>query len=233
MSAPVDELRTLMAIALAGLLLLLRLDAPRFESAEYDAERADDSLGGLATRLAWPLLAMVLAAGVAVLLPAGRSAIGLGAAAFLSAPTVAGALLGSVLGVLAVVGLARLRGPDRVPRLGPAPRLPRLALDAAATAIVDELTFRGVLLGLLLLAGLTPVLAFLVQLLVYGLETRLGQYTVTLGLLGEALALGVLTGVLALATGGIAAPLVAHAVTRFAALAVPGALPPIVPRQLR
>ncbi|MGC8633121.1 MAG: CPBP family glutamic-type intramembrane protease [Candidatus Limnocylindrales bacterium] len=232
MSVPVNELRTLMAIALAGLLLLLRLDAPRFASAEYDADQADDSPGGIATRLAWPVLAILLAAGVAVLLPAGRSAIGLGGATFLSGTTIVGALLGSAAGVLVVVGLARLRAPDQVPRPGPARRVPRLALDAAATAVVDELTFRGVLLGLLLLAGLPPGVAFLVQLLVYGLATRLGQYTVTLGLLGEALGLGVLTGLLALATGGIAAPLVAHAVTRFTALAVPGALPPIVPRQL-
>jgi hypothetical protein len=41
---PVDELRTLMAIALSGLLLFVRLDAPRFGSAEYDVEES----GGVA-----------------------------------------------------------------------------------------------------------------------------------------------------------------------------------------
>ncbi len=238
MPVPLDELRTLMAIALAGLLLLLRLDAPRFSGAEYDMEPSayDEeppgvSIGDLAVRTAWPGLAIVLTAGVALLLPAGRGAIGLGASTLLSSATIVWIVLGSAVGIGAVLGLAAIRSPGWPPRLNPRAVAPRHAFDAVATAIVDELTFRGVLLGLLLLAGLPVWIAFLVQLVVYGIETRLGRYAVTLGLLAEALALGALTGVLAVATGGVAAPLVAHAVIRFAALDVEGALPPIVPRR--
>ncbi len=239
MPVPVDELRTLMAIALSGLLLLLRLDAPRFSGAEYDVEPSEydvepsgDSIGGLAVRAAWPGLAIVLTAGVALLLPAGRSAVGLGAPTIFSSATIVWVILGSAVGIGAVLGLAWIRVPGWPPRLNPPDAVPRFAFDAVATAIVDELTFRGVLLGLLLLAGLPAWVAFLVQLLVYGIETRLGRYAMTLGLLAEALALGALTGVLAIATGGVAAPLVAHAVIRFVALDVEGALPPIVPRRL-
>ncbi len=237
MPVPVDELRTLMAIALAGLLLLLRLDAPRFSSAEYDVESADDSegsgsIGALLTRAAWPLMAIALTAGIAVLLPAGRPAIGLAPGTILSGSTILWAVVGSLVGLGAVLAVARLRDPAWPPRLVPADRSPRLAFDAISTAIVDELTFRGVLLGLLLLAGVPAAIAFLAQLALYGLETRLGRYVATLGLLAEALALGALTGLLALATGGVVAPLVAHAVIRFAALDVTEALPPILPRRL-
>jgi Type II CAAX prenyl endopeptidase Rce1-like len=227
---PVDQLRTLMAIALAGLLLLVRLDAPRFGSAEYDV---DDSAGGRLTRLAWPLLAIVLVGAIAALLPAGPGALGLGMDAATSPVTIVLAILGSCAGIAAVLGLARLRAPDWPPRRNPDDEVPRYAFDAVATAIVDELTFRGVLLGLLLLAGLPGGVAFAVQLLLYGLETRLGRSRITIDLLAEALLLGALTGTLALATGSIVAPLVAHAVTRFAALYLADAIPPLLPRDAR
>ena len=227
----VDQLRVLMAIALSGLLLLLRLDAPRFSAAEYDVEQTDDSLGGIVTRLAWPALAVVLVVAIAVLLPAGRSAVGLGRDAVLSLGTFFWAIVGSALGVGAILGLAWIREPVWPPQLRPRDRVPHLAVDAVGTAVVDELTFRGVLLGLLLLAGLPALQAFVIQLLVYGLETRLGRSSRTLDLLAEALALGTVAGLLAIVSGGVVAPLVAHAVTRFAALDVAGGLPPILPRR--
>ncbi len=230
MPVPVDELRTLMAVALSGLLLFVRLYAPRFGSAEYDV---DDPAGGRLTRFAWPMLAIVLVAAIAALLPAGPGALGLGMDAATAPGSIVLAILGSGVGIAAVLGLARLRAPDWPPRLNPGDEVPRFALDAVATAIVDELTFRGVLLGLLLLAGVPGAVAFAVQLLLYGLETRLGRSRATIDLLGEALVLGALTGALALATGSIVAPLVAHAVTRFAALYLADAIPPLLPRDAR
>ncbi len=231
MPVPIDELRSLMAVALAGLLLLLRLDAPRFASAEYDSGDGADSVGWRLTRLAWPVLAILLAAGIAILMPAGPAAIGLGAAQASSAASIVLAILGAAVGAGAVVGLAWLLGPSWPPRLPGTSDAVRYAFDAVATAVVDEVTFRGVLLGLLLLVGVPPAVAFLGQLLVYGLETRLGRSSATLGLLAETLALGVLTGLLALATGSIAAPLVAHAVTRFAALDLGDGSPPLLSRR--
>jgi hypothetical protein len=230
---PVDEIRTLMAIALAGLLLLLRLDAPRFGSAEYDVDLATNSMGSRLTRLAWPGLAVALVAAIAILLPAGRGAIGLGSASVLSPLTVVLAILGAAVGVGAVVGVARLRSPEWPPRLSLGGDAPRFAFDSLATAIVDELTFRGVLLGFMLVAGVPPAVAFCVQLLLYGLETRLGRSVVTLDLLLAALLVGALTGMLALATGGVIAPFVAHAATRFAALDLADAIPPQSPNRLR
>jgi Type II CAAX prenyl endopeptidase Rce1-like len=227
---PVDELRTLMAIALSGLLLFVRLDAPRFGSAEYDVE---ESAGGRLTRFAWPLLAIVLVAAIAALLPAGPGALGLGTDAGFAPGSLILAVLGSGAGIAAVIVVARLRAADWPPRLNPRGEVPRYAFDAVATAIVDELTFRGVLLGLLLLAGVPGAVAFALQLLLYGLETRLGRSWVTIDLLAEALLLGALTGALALVTGSVVAPLVAHASTRFAALYLADAIPPLLPRDAR
>jgi Type II CAAX prenyl endopeptidase Rce1-like len=233
MPVPIDQIRTLMAVALAGLLLLLRLDAPRFRSAEYDLDDVADSLDSRLTRLAWPALAIALVAAIAILLPAGAGAIGLGGSRAASGPTILLAVLGSAVGVGGVLGLTRLRSPAWPPRLVAPSLARRFAFDSLATAIVDELTFRGVLLGFLLLVGVPGVVAFLVQLLLYGLETRLGRSTVTLDLLLEALLLGALTGVLALATGSVVAPLVAHAATRFAAFEFADAVAPLLPGRSR
>jgi len=231
-SIPVDAIRTVMAVGLAGVLLLLRLDAFRFRAAEYDVDAPDDGGPGILTRLAWPLAALALAAGVAVLLPAGPSAVGLGGDPFLAPGTVLWGLVGAAVGMGAILGLARLREGVWPPRLGAPAETPRFAADAVSTAIVDEMAFRGVLLGLLLLAGVPALLAFFVQLLAYGLETRLGRSRRTLDLLGEALALGALTGILALASGSVIAPLIAHAGARFAALEIPSGLRPLVPGRL-
>ena len=230
MSLPVNELRTLIAGALGGLLLLLRLDAARFASAEYDSDpEAIDQRG---VRLAWPLMAIVLAIGVGVALPEGLSAIGLGRGSLLSPASIVLAIVGAAVAVVALLGLAWLRGATWPPRLSPPGDTARFAFDSVATAIVDELTFRGVLLGLLLLAGIPAGVAFLVQLLLYGLETRLGRSVATLDMLVEALALGALTGVLAIASGAVLAPIVAHVVARFAALELPDSAPALYPRRL-
>jgi len=225
---PLEELRALLAVVLAGLLLLLRLDAVRFGAAEYEPGPDGDTAGSVLVRVAWPLLAIGIAALIGFLLPAGRAAIGMGGEALGSAETLVLSVLGSVLGVGAVLLAAWLPHRRWPPELIPLRRMPREALDAVGTAIVDEVTFRGVLLGLLLLAGLPPIWAFLIQLLVYTLATRLGASARTLPLMAAALGLGALTGILTLATGGIAAALVAHAVTRFAALIMPEPLTPLV-----
>ncbi len=230
MPLPVNEIRTLIAVALCGLLLLLRLDAPRFSAAEYDG--ADEAgPAGFATRLAWPALAIALAVAAGVALPSGLAAVGLGPEAGLSAPSIVLAVVGAVLGIAALLAVSWVRDPAWPPRVAPPAEAPRLAFDAVETAIVDELTFRGVLLGLLLLAGIPVPVAFLLQLLLYGLETRLGRDTATLGMLVEALALGSLTGVLAIASGGVVAPIVAHVAARFAALELPDSLTPLLPRR--
>ena len=228
-TVPIDDVRALMAIALAGLLLLLRLDAFRFGAAEFDTEPTRDGGGSAFLRVSWPVLAVALTAGVGVLLPAGLPAIGFGSD---GAAVMIWAVCGAAIGIGAVLCVAYLRDPVWPPRRRSPDGSARLALDAVGTAVVDELTFRGVLLGLLLLAGVPPIAAFTLQLLAYGLETRLGRSRATVALLAEALALGALMGVLVLVSGSVLAPLLAHAAIRFAALDVEGGVPPLLPPRL-
>ena len=93
---------------------------------------------------------------------------------------------------------------------------PGALLNSTATAFVDEVAFRGVLLGLLLLAGVNPTLANFTQAIVYTLTTRLGAPGRDRYLLLMTLGMGLLGGWLTVATGGIAAAFLGHAITRFA-----------------
>ncbi len=51
---------------------------------------------------------------------------------------------------------------------------PGALLNATVTAFIDEVAFRGALFGLLLLTGLDPTLANIIQAILYTLTTRLG-----------------------------------------------------------
>lgn len=215
-----DQLRVLLAIALAGLLLMLRLDARRFGGAEYGPGPDDSESGSVATRIAWPALAVALTAVIAVILPSGAADVGVDRSTFVSGATIALSLLGCGLGIGAVLLLGWLADGRWPPDLLGLREIPAAALDAGGTALVDELTFRGVLMGLLLAAGVPALLALLIQVLAYGIATRLGASARTLGLLVEDLLLGAAMGVLTLLSGGIVAAVVVHAATRFAALAV-------------
>ena len=61
----------------------------------------------------------------------------------------------------------RLRFPD-------AWSYPGALLNAIITAIIDEVAFRGAVLGMLLLTGLEPTAANAIQAILYALTTRLG-----------------------------------------------------------
>jgi len=227
---PVDELRTVLAIGLAGLVLMLRLDAARFGAAEYDPGPEDDTASSIAIRLAWPAVAIALVAAIAVILPGGPAFLNLDPATFGSTTTAGLTVVFGTLGVAIVVFGAWYPLRRWPPPLVNPWQFPREALDALGTAIVDELAFRGVLLGLLLAAGVPVLFAFLIQLFSYGIATRLGATTRTLPLLCAVMILGAVTGWLAILTGGVAAPILVHTVVRFTALVVRGSPAQLVPR---
>ncbi len=227
---PLDELRTVLAIGLAGLVLMLRLDAARFGAAEYDPGPEDDTASTIGIRLAWPGIAIALVAVIAVILPGGPALLNLDPATFGSTATVGLSVLFGMIGVAIVVFGAWYPLRRWPPPVVSAWQLPREALDAFGTAVVDELAFRGVLLGLMLAAGVPVVFAFLIQLLSYGIATRLGATTRTLPLLCAVMALGAATGWLAILSGGVVGPIFVHTVVRFAALIVRGAPEQLVPR---
>lgn len=231
------QLRELVALGIGLLLILLRLDAERFGAAEYDEPiRLPPGRRGAAAAAAWG------AGGEFVRNPAFRRraawyllGIGLVGLAFLAHPSAhddlhlasgdrAGAVLGGLafgaIGASQAVGYAWLR--YRRLRLPTPEAYPGAVVNALGTAIVDEAAFRGILLGFLLLAGVDPVLANVVQTIVYALATRLGAAGRSRYMLLLAIAIGLVGGWLTLVTGGIGAAIIAHAITRVALFVTTG-----------
>lgn len=210
-----DTIRVLIGVGFAFLLIMLRLDAERFGVAEYLDEAVGGRLAVARRRIAWYLLGLGFCAAILVIHPDANGQLGL-RLGDQGAALLAG--LGyATIGTAQAIGVALAR--DR--RL----RLPALdaygwgLLDSTATALLDEVAFRGVLLGFLLVAGLEPLPAVLVQALVYALATRTGARGRDPYLLVLALGIGLLGGWLTIETGGIGAAFIGHAVTRFAVFA--------------
>ena len=213
-----DLLRVLVTLGVAGLLCLLRLGSATFSAAEYDEPAADGRRDTFRLRMAWYLLGFALIAAALIIHPAPDRDLRLGL----------GDRLGALLGGLALSGVgtaqailfARLRyGRLRMPPLW---SYPGAVLNAIGTAFIDEATFRGLVLGLLLLAGIDPWLAIAIQALLYVLATRTGAPGRSRYIFGLALFLGIATGWLTTVTGGIGAAFLGHAVTRVAVFVCTG-----------
>lgn len=213
-----DQLRTLVAFAIALLLILLRLDAERFGAAEYDEVQEGRPPSRL-SRLAWYVLGLGLIVVAAIAYPGSTTELGLG----LGPDRVGAIALGfgyGALGLGQALGFASLRyGRLRLP--DPA-SYPGAIANGLATAFIDEAAFRGLLLGFMLLAGLEPWVAVVVQALVYTLATRTGAPGRPTYMFGLALAIGLVSGWMAVLTGGIGAAFLGHAITRIAVFLATG-----------
>jgi hypothetical protein len=105
----------------------------------------------------------------------------------------------------------------------PAPRAyPAAFVNSLGTAFVDEATFRGILLGLLLQAGLGSWMAIGIAAVVYGVATRLTARGRSKGMLVIDVMLAIATGWTVVETGGIGAAVLGHAITRFAIFVLTG-----------
>ncbi len=212
-----ETLRVLVAFGLTLLLVFLRLDAQRFGAAEYDEPRSG-RMPSLRRRIAWYGLGLGGVAVVAWLHPTSETTLFLGPGDRLGAIAL-GVLLG-LAGTGQAVALAwlhyhHLRLPD--PRA-----YPGALLNEIATAFVDEAVFRGALLGFLVLFGVEPMLAVVIQTLAYALATRLGAPGRDRYMFALALAIGLVGGWATLTSGGIAAAFLGHAVTRVAVFLTTG-----------
>jgi hypothetical protein len=218
--------RALIAVGLTLLLALLRLDAERFGTAEYYEIDGAGERPRLRRRLAWYGLGFGMAILILTIHPTSRTDLFLGTGDRL------GALLGGVafggLGALVAAGFASYRY-HRI-RLPAEDSYPSALLNSTATAFIDEVAFRGALFGLLLTGGVDPILANLLQAVVYALTTRLGAPGRDRYLLGLTLGIGLLGGWLTVLTGGIAASFLGHAVTRFAVFLCTGHIGQTMPR---
>ena len=202
----------LMALAFTIFLVVLRFQASLFGVAEYADGGPDGHPTRLRRRLSWYLVGFLLILAIVFVYPDAATDlfIGLGDKSLAILYGVAFAFAGSVL----AVGVALLRyGHLRFP---PMWSYPAALLNALGTAFIDEVTFRGAVLGFLVLAGLDPWLAILIETLIYGLATRLGAPGRDRSIFVLALVLGVATGWVTIKTGGIGAAFLGHTISRFA-----------------
>jgi len=219
-------LRSLVAVGLTLLLAMLRLNAEEFGTAEYYEATRDGERPLVRRRLAWYGLGVAGAIGLLYIHPSPQGDLHLGSGDRLGA-VVLGLMYG-LIGVWQAVGFAWIRYHRfRLPGVA---SYPGALLNSVATALIDEVTFRGALLGLLLVGGFEPVTAIVIQTLVYALTTRLGAPKRDRYLLVLALGIGLVGGWLTILTGGIAAAFLGHAITRFAVFLCTGHIGQTKPR---
>ena len=218
-------LQRLIAVGLALLLVMLRLEAQRFNAAEYD-EAIDGHPPSFRRRISWYGLGFVLIAGIWYIHPAPREEFLLGAGDRWL--TVVYGFLYAAIGTGLALGIAyyryrRIRFPDVY-------SYPGALINSVATALVDEVAFRGAIFGILLMTDMNPSAANAIQALLYALATRLGAPGRNRYMLAMALLIGLAGGWVTGVTGGIAAAFLGHAVTRFAVFLCTGHAGQFLPR---
>jgi hypothetical protein len=208
----------LIALAFTLLLVVLRFQAALFGVAEYADAGPDDRPTRLRRRLSWYLIGFLIVLAIVEVDPTvGIDLyVGLGDRGGAVLLGIAFGLVGTAL----AVGVAWLRyGHLRLPPVG---SYPVALLNALGTAFIDEVTFRGAVLGFLVLVGLNGWLAIVIQALVYGLATRLGAPGRDRSIFVLALVLAVATGWATIVTGGIGAAFIGHTIARFAMFVATG-----------
>jgi membrane protease YdiL (CAAX protease family) len=213
-----EPIRMLAALGFTGLLVMLRLEADRFGAAEY-AEV--DRYGGrppLRRRLSWYLIGMglVIATWFTIPDPSSQLYLTLGDR---QAAVIGGLIYGGI-GVAQAVAFAFLR--YRHLRLPAVASYPVALLNSVGTAFIDEAAFRGCVLGFLILIGVDPGNAIILQAILYGLTTRLGAPGRDRYMLVLSIVIGLASGYVTLRTGGIGAAFLGHAITRFATFVATG-----------
>ena len=203
----------LILLAVVGLLILLRFDARRFGAAEYDDEEAPGGLRTWLRRLSWYAFGLLLIMVVYFLHPQPHSALHLQIGTSRPTALFFGLALGG-LGGLFAFAYAWWRFAEL--RLPPARRYPAALVNAIATSFIDEATFRGIVLGLLLVYNWPVELAIAFQAVLYTMATRLAGGGRSIGMLLLSLLIGLGAGWVTVQTNGIGAAFLGHALTRFA-----------------
>ena len=202
----------LLTLAFTMFLVVLRFQAALFGVAEY----ADTGLEGRPTRLrrrlSWYLIGLLIILLIVEVDPnvGIELYVGLGD----KGQAILLGIAFGVAGTALAMGVAWLR--YRHFRLPPVSSYPVALLNALGTAFIDEVTFRGAILGFLVYIGLDGWVAIVIQALIYGLATRLGAPGRDRSIFVLALLLGVATGWATIVTGGIGAAFIGHAISRFA-----------------
>jgi hypothetical protein len=225
MEAWLPTIRTLIAVGFALLLVMLRLEAVQFNAAEYD-DTFDGQPPSFRRRLAWYGIGVLLVVGIFLVHPSPENDFALSVGDRSSALVYG--FLYAAIGTATALGIAlwryhRLRFPDVW-------SYPGALLNAVGTALIDEVAFRGAVLGLLLLTGLEPTTANVIQAILYALATRLGAPGRNRWMLVMAILVGLAGGWVTAVTGGIAAAFIGHAAIRFAVFLSTGHAGQFLPR---
>src|SRR5262245_41593925 len=145
-----EDLQLLLVVAFAALALLLRFDAVRFGTAEYDDEEQHGGWRGWIRRLAWYSLAIALIFLIYTLFPNPVSLLHLDLGADRSRALFLGLLYG--IGGTALAFLIAWFRYGRF-RLPPARLYPGALVNSVCTAFIDEALFRGIVMGGFLIWG--------------------------------------------------------------------------------
>ena len=210
-------LRVLVALGFTLLLVMLRLESAQFGTAEYD-EPVDGRRASIGRRLAYWGIGLV---GIVAILYAHPAP---GRELFLRVGDPFGAVaLGLVLALAGAAQAAVLAWSHyRHLRLPDVTAYPGAIANELLTAFLDEATFRGALLGFLVIAGVGTSTAIVIQALVYALATRLGAPGRDRYMLLLALVVGIVAGWATVTTHGIGAAFLGHAITRVAVFLMTG-----------
>jgi len=202
--------RDLIAAGFFMMLVLHRIEAERFGTAEYDKPLAKRS--AMISWAAWYAIGAAFLAAIFLVHPQPQAQLYLVVGHLFEA--LAYGLPLALLGAAAAAGYARFRyGYLRLPE----PRAyPRAVVNSIATAVIDEAAFRGVALGALYSAGVLSGYAIAISAIAYVLATRLAAPDRRRFMLVPAFAYGFLGGWATLATGGLGAAIAFHAGTSFA-----------------
>ncbi len=158
-----DSLRLAIAIGMTVFMVVLRFDQERIMRSDYFRSRS-----GWLGPLSYYGLVLLFTAGIILILPRGRASLFLvgGDPADLLPVMLAFGVIGALNG--AALALVRFRA------LLPLPleMLPGRTGAAALNAVAEELQFRSVILGLMLVGGLNPGLAVALQAVLFGAAHR-------------------------------------------------------------
>ena len=206
-----QPLLVMVALGFTLLLVMLRVDAERFNAAEYDDLDRWGRPPSITRRIAWYVMG-IGGIGVVAYLHPTTDGLFLGLGDRLGALILGGAF-GAIGATVAVVIALYRYGTVRLPNMA---LYPGAVVNALATAFVDEGVFRGLVFGFLILWGVDPTLANLAQALIYAIATRLGAPGRPWYMLVTALAVGIAAGWVTGVTGGIGAAFLGHSITRVA-----------------
>lgn len=196
-----DSLRLAIAIGMTVFMVVLRFDQERIMRSDYFRSRS---------RWMGPLsyygLVLVFTAGIILILPRGRASLFLvGGAVEDLLPAM---LLFAAVGIANGAALAVVRFRALLPL--PLEMLPSRTVAAGLNAVAEELQFRSVILGLMLVGGLNPGIAVALQAVIFGAAHRRVWRERDWYFVAGSVLLGYACGVVTVTTGSVIPAMVGH-----------------------